>query len=174
MYDVEQRITELKEEIYKLSVMRRLNFSKVMSYEPPAPPCIEPIGIIGDTGPIGPPGPQGPKGDPGNNGPAGPPGAEGGTNLILGTTIIDADYQALVTDMYIGVNCEDSITVTLPENPPEGKVMIIKAEMGHPMNDRKVTIVSLNPDTIEHKLHRSYEFVWLMYRGCRWQIIGTY
>jgi uncharacterized membrane protein len=61
----------------------------------------------------------------------------------------------------------------LPYNSAQGKFLIIKAEMGAPIGNRKVTIVSTNPATVEYVLQQPYEFVWMLCRGTKWQIIGA-
>jgi len=148
-------------------------------------------GAPGATGPQGPPGPAGPDGPQGLQGPEGPEGPRGPSGLIgpqgpegpsgecdcnTNTTLISTDYLVKnPSDYYIGVMCDNPITVTLPPNPQEGYQVIVKLEMGPPIGNRKVTITtndgSLIDDVSSVTLKTPYEVIRLLYRGGNWHII---
>lgn len=156
----------------------------------PGPPG--PQGNTGDTGPqgnTGEPGPQGPKGDTGDAGPIGPPGDTGATGPIgepgppgppgkcecnCSAILIDEDYIATTTDYYIGVNSDNPVTIILPEYDDETcHEITVKAEMGPPLGNRKVTIetadnsITIDGDT-SVVMTVPWESVTLFYRGGNW------
>ena len=49
-------------------------------------------------------------------------------------TVNNQNYQALITDYYVGVNHTSNILITLPPSPDEGKVIIIKDQSGNSSN----------------------------------------
>lgn len=131
---------------------------------PPGPPG--PPGIDGPPGPVGAEGPQGPQG---------PPGTESG-DPIYNTILIDDDYIVTQNDAYIGVSTTKPIEVLLPSDPIQGTLYVIKLEMGAPIGNRKVKIVTENNTvTIDgktsHTLVTPYQSVSLIYRGNGWHII---
>jgi hypothetical protein len=166
---------------------------------PPGPPGPEgpigpqgPAGLQGPTGAQGPqgnPGPMGPAGEQGLTGPPGPagqpglpgqPGAQGqpgpaGTctnSCILNTKIIKESYKIQPDDCYIGVVNEKSIEIYLPENPPKGKMLIIKAQQKQ-IGNKKIYIVTQNGDKIddgdEIVLQSPYESITLIFNDS-WHI----
>lgn len=168
-------------------------------YDPPSPPG--PPGPSGPPGPPGPPGPSGntgpqgaqgepgPQGEPGTQGPAGPPGPQGaqgpagpagpsgGANFTA--IVVNEDYQALnPTDNYIGVNSKGPVTITLPIKPETGYTIIVKAEMGPPLGNRKITVTTADGSLIDgitnYTIKTHYESVWLLYRGDAWHVIASY
>jgi hypothetical protein len=89
-------------------------------------------------------------GPPGPEGPPGPPGPEGPSGVCNKSCIlVSEDYQATCDDYYIGVNSADAVTITLPENCETCCELIIKAEMGPPLGNRKVTIVTSDGSFID-------------------------
>lgn len=152
---------------------------------PPGPPG--PPGPQGDAGPPGPPGPQGdagsqgpigesgapgPQGEPG---PVGPPGPPGECSCECKAILVSEDYTATLDDYYIGVDSSGPTTITLPGNLEDCKKLVIKAEMGPPLGNRKVTIVVENNGTIDgatsYVMSIPYESVQLLWRGSSWHII---
>lgn len=123
-------------------------------------------GPQGEQGPPGPPGPQG------EQGPQGEPGVCEPKNCIL----ISEDYQATSDDYYIGVNSEEPVEVTLPEECEDCQEIIVKAEMGPPLGNRKVTITTSDGSLIDgddnYVMETPYESVHLICRGSDWHIIG--
>jgi hypothetical protein len=157
--------------------------------------CICPPGPTGPQGPQGDPGPTGPTGEgqPGTTGPTGPTGETGadgqpGPTGPTGPTgecscqcsaiLVSKDYTAQVDNYYIGVNSDGPVTITLPPDPPDCTELIIKAEMGPPLGNRKITIIPY-PDGTGTKIDGSnsyiievpYQSVDLLYRDGNWWII---
>ena len=137
---------------------------------PPGPP-----GEAGATGPIGPSGSAGepgPSGPPGATGPAGPPGE---CSCKCSTTLVSQDYIVKMDDYYIGVNSSRPVTITLPSDCTDCHQIIVKAEMGPPLGNRKVTIVAGNGSTIDgsadYVMEVPYESVTLLCRGGNWNIV---
>ena len=152
--------------------------------EPP-PPC--PPGPPGPQGPEGPPGPQGPPGV-GTEGPAGPPGPQGpagpqgppgpqGAPAVCkcSSVLVSSDYTATCDNYYIGVNSENPVTISLPANCIDCCEIIVKAEMGPPLGNRKVTVTTTDGSYIDGKdkyvMEVPYQSVNLFCRGGDWHII---
>jgi hypothetical protein len=132
---------------------------------------VGPPGSVGPTGPTGPQGEVGPTGSQGETGPTGPtgPSASGG---LPNTVVISEDYTAKLTDYYIGVDSTGPVTITLPEDVPEGTQYIIKLQMGAPIGTRKVTVKSSpnNMDNINTIILTSpYESLQLLFQSS-WHI----
>lgn len=106
-------------------------------------------GPPGDTGPQGPPGPPGEPGIDGEQGPIGPPGPPGECTCKCQAVVVSQDYTATLDDYYIGVNSTGPVTITLPTDPTDCQQIIVKAEMGPPLGNRKVTIVAGNSGLID-------------------------
>lgn len=150
---------------------------------PPGPPGPEgppgPPGEKGDPGEQGPPGEQGATGDagpPGEPGPPGPKGDPGECICSCNSVFISADYRASSNDYYIGVRSDNPVTITLPDCGANTCQIVVKAEMGPPMGDRKVTIIpSANTSTIDgdenYILNIPWESVQLFCRDGNWFII---
>lgn len=129
-----------------------------------------------DTGPgddivfiSGPAGPQGEQGPPGATGPPGPPGTcESVAKLVT------SSYQIQEDDYYIGVNSDAPTTITLPL-AQECKRLVIKAEMGPPLGNRKVTINALGgaliDGAIDYILETPYSSVSVQSNNSNWYII---
>lgn len=172
---------------------------------PPGPTGPEgPPGPQGSTGEQGPPGPTGPEGTPGpvgETGPTGESGIEGATGPIgetgltgepgpVGPTgptgecacncnsiLVMEDYTVEEDDYYIGVNSDGPVTITLPDCDDECRTLVIKAEMGAPVGNRKVTITTFNGSSIErptidgeyaYVMEVPWESVTLFCRGGNW------
>ena len=138
---------------------------------PPGPP-----GPPGDTGPQGPPGEtgaQGPQGEPGAVGPPGPPGE---CDCKCKAILVTQNYSATSDDYYIGVTSSKPVTITLPSYCGDCQEIIVKAEMGPPLGNRKVTITtdddSFIDDEATYILEVPYESVRLICRGGNWHIIS--
>ena len=90
----------------------------------------------------------------------------------VNTTLVKSDYHASDLDHYIGVDCKKAITITLPTNPEEGKVIIIKAEMKPPLGTRRITITAQAPSSIDGQssvvLTVSYKSISLLFRNGQW------
>lgn len=135
-----------------------------------------PAGPTGDVGPIGPPGVPGDTGPQGEPGPIGPPGPAGSCSCNCNSILISRDYTATITDYYIGVNSEDPVTIVLPvydEDDEKCHEIVVKAEMGPPLGNRKITIKTASEDiTIDGDeqvvMTVPWESVTLFYRGGNW------
>lgn len=134
-----------------------------------------PTGPAGATGPTGPSGPSGATGATGEPGPTGASGAAGNCSCKCQTTLVSQDYLATLDDCYIGVNSTGPVTITLPSNSTDGQQVTVKAEMGPPLGNRKVTVTTNNGTTIDgatsYVMSIPYESVQVMYRGGEWHII---
>lgn len=79
-----------------------------------------------------------------------------------------------LTDQYIGVTSLMPTTITLPAATTCTRV-IIKAEMGPPLGNRKVTIVAQGGATIDgaanYVIEVPYGTITLQYSGTNWYII---
>jgi len=147
---------------------------------PPGPP-----GPPGEQGPEGPPGPQGESGESGEQGPQGepgppgPPGPPGECSCKCSRILVSEDYTAQVDDYYIGVNSTGPVTITLPADCDNSCEIIIKAEMGPPLGNRKITIVPNTDDSttslidgkLSYVIEVPYQSVNLICRGGNWWII---
>jgi hypothetical protein len=91
----------------------------------------------------GPPGPPGPPGEPG------PPGPPGECTCKCKSILVSEDYTATCDDYYIGVNSDGPVTITLPEECTDCCEIIVKAEMGPPLGNRKVTVTTSNASLID-------------------------
>ena len=145
---------------------------------PPGPPGPQgESGLPGSQGEQGPPGPQGEQGPPGPQGEQGPPGPPGppgpgcDTCLVNAVTIKDT-YYIQPDDCYIGVINEKPIEVYLPQNPPIGKLLTIKAQQKQ-IGNKKIFIVTQNGEKIdggdEVVLQSPYESITLIFND-RWYI----
>lgn len=116
-------------------------------------------------------GPQGPQGEQGPQGPQGPAATPGDCETVL----VSENYECTIDNCYIGVNSSGPVTITLPPFAPDGNQIAIKAEMGPPLGNRKITIVSSDGRTIDgdddYVMTVPYECVHLLCRGGNWNII---
>lgn len=98
-------------------------------------------------------------------------GSSSGCNTIL----VGEDYECESDDCYIGVNSAGPVTVSLPVDISDGHQIVVKAEMGPPIGNRKVTITTLDGSLIDDStsfvLSVPYESVHLIRRGFAWHII---
>lgn len=134
---------------------------------PPGPP-----GPEGPQGPPGPPGEQGPQGEPG---PPGPPGPSGNCTCQCTAILVSQDYTATLDDYYIGVNSTGPVTVTLPGDCETCHEIIVKAEMGPPLGNRKITITTSDGSLIDgddkYIIEVPYQSVNVLCRGGNWWIV---
>ena len=139
--------------------------------DPPDPT----IGATGATGPEGPPGATGATGPQGEPGPIGATGASGNCSCKCSARVVSQDYSATMDDYYIGVNSTGPVTITLPGDCKDCQQIIVKAEMGPPLGNRKVTIVVANNGLIDggtsYVMEVPYESVSMLCRGGEWHII---
>lgn len=143
---------------------------------PPGPPG--PQGDAGSPGIQGEPGPQGEQGPEGPPGPKGDKGDPGHCEFAFKCVVVDEDYQAEPDDYYIGVNSRFPVTITLPSDLDGCTMIVVKAEMGAPLGNRKVTVVTSDGSDIDGSssfvITEPYGCVSLMYRGQEWHILTAY
>lgn len=148
----------------------------------PLPPLPDDIDIINYTSLPSQPlvGPQGPQGEPGPQGPQGPQGASGpqgepGSGNIKTVNVSSSTTITANPTTYIGVQCENEITITLPVNPNNGDYIIIKLEMSAPIGNRKVEVLSGNSTLIDGKTFIKmivpYQSLSLVYNNNSWNIV---
>jgi hypothetical protein len=129
-------------------------------------------GPIGYTGSAGESGEQGPPGEPG---PIGYTGSAGECNCECQAILVSQDYTATLDDYYIGVNSTGPVTITLPTSNGDCGEIIIKAEMGPPLGNRKITIITSDGSFIDgeddYVIEVPYQSVNLLQRGGDWWII---
>ncbi len=101
-------------------------------------------------------------------------GSSSGCNTIL----VGEDYECEADDCYIGVDSIRPVTISLPVDISNGHQIVIKAEMGSPMGNRKVTIKTIDGSKIDDSnsvvLTVPYSSLHFIYRGKNWHIIGSY
>jgi hypothetical protein len=80
-----------------------------------------------------------------------------------------------MNDFYIGVNSRRPVTIKLPIDCLDCHEIVIKAEMGPPLGNRKITIVTNDGSLIDGKedyiIEVPYDSVNLFCRGGDWWII---
>ena len=131
-------------------------------------------GIQGATGITGVTGQTGSSGSTGIQGATGITGATG-PGFECATKTVSDDYTIVVTDYYIGVDADEAVTIKLPKKPEDCLEYIIKAQMGPPLGNRKVTIVPQGTATIdgliEYEMTIPYESVTVISNDGNWWII---
>jgi hypothetical protein len=89
--------------------------------------------------------------------------------------LVSEDYTATCDDYYIGVNSNEPVTITLPENCTDCCEIIVKAEMGPPLGNRKITVTTSDGSLIDGKedyvIVVAYDWVRVFCRGGDWYII---
>lgn len=173
MYSLDRKLVELNEALLKLNTTKDIKVSDELlttAIRVLSGANIVDTGTGNDTVIIGHPVSTDPRpGPPGPQGPAGPPGPPGECDCSRNTTLINADYAVSHSDYYVGVICDTPITVTLPETPENGYSVIIKLEMGPPIGNRKVTVVTSDGSLIDAvtsvELKTPYKALTLLYRN---------
>ena len=147
----------------------------------PGPQGVQGIqGIQGVQGIQATEGTQGTGGIQGIQGIQGPPGPPGLVPLVPCTckcksVLVSSDYTATCDDYYIGVNSNEPVTISLPANCTDCCEIIVKAEMGPPLGNRKVTVTTTDGSYIDgtdkYVMEVPYQSVNLFCRGGDWNII---
>jgi hypothetical protein len=118
---------------------------------------------------------EGPPGPPGPEGPPGPQGEPGVCTCKCKSILVSEDYTATCDDYYIGVNSNEPVTITLPESCTDCCEIIVKAEMGPPLGNRKVTVTTTDGSYIDgidkYIIEVPYQSVNIICRGGDWYII---
>ena len=147
----------------------------------PGPQGVQGIqGIQGVQGIQATEGTQGTGGIQGIQGIQGPPGPPGLVPLVPCTckcksVLVSSDYTATCDDYYIGVNSNEPVTISLPANCTDCCEIIVKAEMGPPLGNRKVTVTTTDGSYIDgtdkYVIEVPYQSVNIFCRGGDWHII---
>lgn len=91
---------------------------------------------------------------------------------VVDAILVSADYSCTNNDYYIGVKSTKPTTITLPLNPINGKIIIIKAEMPAPINNKRIIVKSgdgsLIDDDVNYTITAAHGVVRLLYRGGNW------
>jgi hypothetical protein len=90
--------------------------------------------------------------------------------------LVYQNYNATLDDYYIGVNSNGPVTITLPSDPGGCFKIIVKAEMGPPIGNRKITITTTDGSLIDgsptYVMEVPWQSVYLIYTGSTgWFII---
>lgn len=142
---------------------------------PPGPPGIQGTqgtqGLQGTQG-IGVTGIQGLQGTQGIQGLQGNPGV---CTCKCKSILVSDDYTATCDDYYIGVNSDEPVSISLPEDCIDCCEIIVKAEMGPPLGNRKVTVTTTDGSLIDgddkYVIEVPYQSVNIICRGGDWHII---
>lgn len=138
----------------------------------PCPPeHIGATGATGATGVEGSPGPTGATGPQGELGPVGATGPAGNCSCRCSARVVSQDYSVTMDDYYIGVNSTGPTTITLPPNCTDCQQIVVKAEMGPPLGNRKITISGPIDGGTSYVMEVPYEAVSMICRGNEWHII---
>jgi hypothetical protein len=86
---------------------------------------------------------------------------------------VTTNYTATADDEYIGVNSASAVTITLPNSPEQGRVYIIKDELGQ--GSGKITIQppvgTLIDSKVNYVIGVPNQSVQMVYRAGGWWII---
>jgi hypothetical protein len=90
------------------------------------------------------------------------------------TTTVSDSYDVQHDDYYLGVSCDKAITINLPSESDDGRIIIIKIEMKPPVGNRIIT-VKAGDGTIDgyqtRTIQVSNECVRLIYHDKAWRVI---
>lgn len=108
-------------------------------------------------------------------------GGGGETNLAFMTlpvkSVTSSFYAATPRDYYIGVNYAGAVTIVLPKADREGRVYIVKDELGEASRgmNRYITIISQNNDLIDgqNKAVLAFDFgsLTFIWKSNAWRIV---
>jgi len=93
------------------------------------------------------------------------------------TSVVTSSYTIKAQDYYIGVNYSGAVSITLPKADREGKVFVIKDELGEASrgNNRHITIYPSGLDLIDGRdkavLAYDYGSLTFIWKGNSWRII---
>lgn len=93
------------------------------------------------------------------------------------TYVTSSTYSITHKDYYIGVNYAGAVTITLPKVDREGKIFIIKDELGEASKgtNRYITILPSNSDLIDGRdraiLAFDYGSLTFIWRGNSWRVV---
>lgn len=108
-------------------------------------------------------------------------GGGGETNLAFMTlpvkSVTSSFYTATPRDYYIGINYAGAVTIALPKADREGRVYIVKDELGEASRgmNRYITIISQNNDLIDgqNKAVLAFDFgsLTFIWKSNAWRIV---
>lgn len=108
-------------------------------------------------------------------------GGGGETNLTFMdvpiTSVTSSSYSVTLNDYYIGVNYAGAVTITLPYADREGKIFVIKDELGEASKgtNRYITILPSGSDLIDGRdraiLAYDYGSLTFIWKNNSWRVI---
>jgi hypothetical protein len=108
-------------------------------------------------------------------------GGGGETNLtymdVPVTSVTTSSYTIKLQDYYIGIRYAGAVTITLPRADREGKIFVIKDELGEASkgSNRYITILPTGQDLIDGKdraiLAYDYGSLTFIWKGNSWRVI---
>lgn len=108
-------------------------------------------------------------------------GGGGETNLtymdVPVTYVTSSSYSIKLQDYYIGINYAGAVTITLPYADREGKIFIVKDELGEASKgtNRYITILPSGSDLIDGRdraiLAYDYGSLTFIWRGNSWRVV---
>ena len=93
------------------------------------------------------------------------------------TSVTTSSYNVSLNDYYIGVNYSGAVTITLPNADREGKVFIIKDELGEASKgtNRYITILPTGSDLIDDRnraiLAYDYGSLTFIWKNNSWRVV---
>lgn len=93
------------------------------------------------------------------------------------TYVTSPTYSITHKDYYIGVNYAGAVTITLPKADREGKIFIVKDELGEASKgtNRYITVLPSNSDLIDGRdraiLAFDYGSLTFIWRGSSWRVV---
>ncbi len=108
-------------------------------------------------------------------------GGGGETNLtfmdVPTTSVTSSSYTITLRDYYVGVNYSGAVTITLPKANREGKIFIVKDELGEASQgtNRYITVLPSGNDLIDGRdraiLAYDYGSLTFIWKGNSWRVI---
>lgn len=108
-------------------------------------------------------------------------GGGGETNLtymdVPITSVTSSSYTIKLQDYYIGVNYAGAVTITLPKADREGKIFVVKDELGEASKgtNRHITILPTGADLIDGRnraiLAFNYGSLTFIWKGNSWRVV---
>ena len=93
------------------------------------------------------------------------------------TSVTSSSYKVTLNDYYIGVYYAGAVTITLPKTDREGKVFIVKDELGEASKgtNRYITILPTGSDLIDGRdraiLAYDYGSLTFVWKGNSWRVV---
>jgi hypothetical protein len=93
------------------------------------------------------------------------------------TSVTSSSYSATTNDYYIGVNYAGAVSITLPKADREGKVFIVKDELGEASKgtNRYITILPTGSDLIDGRdraiLAYDYGSLTFIWKNNSWRVV---